>query len=757
MTRTTLLRSTWLLTMMMAMGAWAQAPLLLGYQGRLLKTDGTAETGAVQVKFSFYPTDTGGTSAWDETQSLTLVDGYYGTYIGRVTTLSTTLFDTTTQWLEIAIKTSTDNDFKPMTPRQRVGSVGYALMSRSVKGGTVDATSVSVNGSQVIDSSGHLTATAGYVAGNGIAIDSTTRAISLNVSGCSSGQVLQYNGSNFACAALTGGGGGTVTSVSAGTGLLGGNITTSGSLSVNFGTAAGTVAAGNDARFGDAAKLQGTPVLASTPATGSVLTFDGTNWAPATPAATGVTSVATGSGLTGGPITSTGTIALATGGVATTHLADGAVTAAKLAQNGCTSGQVMKWNGTAWVCGSVSAAAAPSNGDVIAAFEFEDQTGTTLTDSSGLGNNATFTSGIALGSVGHTGSSASFSGGMASVAAGNTLPDTSQLQIEAWVRPTQDATSATRVIATKPGVWSFRLVGGNTYEVEFSITSNDGQTCTVTSSGAQLPTNTFSMVLGWYDGMSLAVGVGGAGWPVGGQVMARTRCELGLLKQVPGGLINMGSASAGVNQYLGFLDSLRIRSFAKLPDSESFVNNPFPGSTILSSTAQEMMLNGWANQQYSTWRVCYRKSRDGASSTTFHSSCNFRGPSFTFMKLANGKVIGGYTGASWTSNGEYSWYGGPGFIFSLTLNKRYFAMASNSNAQLTYNNVNYGPTFGSGHDIYINSSMDLGYVNFPYSYNCNGSSSAAPSDVCSQELAGYNHNSGGGTISELETWVLADQ
>jgi len=42
---------------------------------------------------------------------------------------------------------------------------------------------------------------------------------------------------------------GTVTNVSAGTGLLGGSITSAGTLSVNFGASAGTVAAGNDARL----------------------------------------------------------------------------------------------------------------------------------------------------------------------------------------------------------------------------------------------------------------------------------------------------------------------------------------------------------------------------------------------------------------------------------------------------------------------------------------------------------------------------
>ncbi|HXG00218.1 MAG TPA: hypothetical protein VNL69_05495, partial [Bacteroidota bacterium] len=105
---------------------------------------------------------------------------------------------------------------------------------------------------------------------------------------------------------------------------------------------------------------------------GQVMKWTGTAWAPrndsvGTP---GVTSVTAGTGLnaTPNPITSTGTIFIATGGVTNAHLASSAVDSAKLAsnavrsthiadgtilfqdigQNGATAGQVMKWTGTAW-------------------------------------------------------------------------------------------------------------------------------------------------------------------------------------------------------------------------------------------------------------------------------------------------------------------------------------------------------------------------------------------------------------------------
>ncbi len=67
---------------------------------------------------------------------------------------------------------------------------------------------------------------------------------------------------------------------------------------------------------------------------GQVLTWDGTKWAPANVSgASGgtVTQVNTGTGLTGGPITTTGTILIAASGVGTTQLANLAVTDEKIA------------------------------------------------------------------------------------------------------------------------------------------------------------------------------------------------------------------------------------------------------------------------------------------------------------------------------------------------------------------------------------------------------------------------------------------
>ncbi len=136
---------------------------------------------------------------------------------------------------------------------------------------------------------------------------------------CTNGQLAKYNTTTqlWECAADNGGSG-TVTSVGAGIGINGGPVTTSGTLSI-------------------APSFR----LPQTCSNGQYTRFNNTLdiWECVTPAV--VTSVATGPGLTGGPITTTGTV-----GLATTQL---------LPTTACATNQIIKWNGTAWACASETA------------------------------------------------------------------------------------------------------------------------------------------------------------------------------------------------------------------------------------------------------------------------------------------------------------------------------------------------------------------------------------------------------------------
>jgi len=275
-----------------ASSAAAQVPQLLGYQGRLLRSDGTAATGTAAVTFGIFGSDTGGTPLWQETQTLGLSDGYYATFLGLVTAPAADLFDGGARWLEVRVGSEILN------PRQPIGAVAYAHTAQSIVGGTANVASLQVGGATVVDANGRLAGSARYTGGEGVAIDPVDQIVSL--APCGTGQVLQHDGTSWRCSTPTGG---TVTSVAAVAPLAVSNGSTTplvsmpqagtsssgylssvdwasfngkyGSLTQCGGDLSGTLAAPVVAR------LQSRPVSASAPATGQVLKWNGTVWEPA--------------------------------------------------------------------------------------------------------------------------------------------------------------------------------------------------------------------------------------------------------------------------------------------------------------------------------------------------------------------------------------------------------------------------------------------------------------------------------------------
>ncbi|MBX2946411.1 MAG: tail fiber domain-containing protein [Cyclobacteriaceae bacterium] len=143
-------------------------------------------------------------------------------------------------------------------------------------------------------------------------------------SGATTGQVLKWSGSQWEPAVDNVGGGGVPT-------------LNPGQVLVGDGSNNSSVTVGQDATLNSAngnitvQGFRGRPVSAAVPATNSVYQFNGTQWTPVVLAGGGtVSQVNTGTGLTGGPITATGTIAIADGGVGATQLANNAVTSTKL-------------------------------------------------------------------------------------------------------------------------------------------------------------------------------------------------------------------------------------------------------------------------------------------------------------------------------------------------------------------------------------------------------------------------------------------
>ena len=119
------------------------------------------------------------------------------------------------------------------------------------------------------------------------------------------------------------------------------------------------------------------------------------------------------------------------------------------------------------------------------------------------------------------------------------------------------------------------------------------------------------------------------------------------------------------------------------------------------------------------FNLLFRASRDGYSSSNFHSKCDGRGNTLIIVKTTNRRRFGGFTDLQWDQSGNYKTGSNP-FIFSLDEKEIYY---SKNGSNSIYCHSSYGPTFGGGHDFYICNncnSSNSSYENMNNSYENNG-------------------------------------
>ncbi|QDK37990.1 tail fiber domain-containing protein [Bdellovibrio sp. NC01] len=221
---------------------------------------------------------------------------------------------------------------------------------------------------------------------------------------CDSGNFLTWNATtkSFGCSGVSGASGGTVTNVASSNSYITiTNGSANASLTLNVGTVANTVAAGNDPRIVNAIQsgatasgdlggtypgpsviaLRGVGISATTPTSGQFFKFNGTNWTPAAIAISDVTNLTTT--LSGYQTTSAFNTAVGSANCAAYETpywnsvagkflcqainvslagdVSGTIGAASVDKikgydidlsTAPTNGQVLKYNGTKWIAGS---------------------------------------------------------------------------------------------------------------------------------------------------------------------------------------------------------------------------------------------------------------------------------------------------------------------------------------------------------------------------------------------------------------------
>ncbi len=159
-------------------------PLEVAHQGRLFDATALPLDGPNDVVFALYDTASGGTAVWTETQDdLDFDNGYFAT---RLTALDEAVFDGTQLWLGISVNGGTELDRVAITTAPYAFRAGIADGLEA--GAAIDAASVSVNGTEIIGSTGMIDSSRVSNLPN-----------SLDDLGCSDGQFAMVASGGWAC------------------------------------------------------------------------------------------------------------------------------------------------------------------------------------------------------------------------------------------------------------------------------------------------------------------------------------------------------------------------------------------------------------------------------------------------------------------------------------------------------------------------------------------------------------------------------
>ena len=119
------------------------------------------------------------------------------------------------------------------------------------------------------------------------------------------------------------------------------------------------------------------------------------------------------------------------------------------------------------------------------------------------------------------------------------------------------------------------------------------------------------------------------------------------------------------------------------------------------------------------YNLLYRASRNGYRAEDFHEKCDGKKNTIVFVQARNGRRFGGFTEAKWDKSNGYK-SSSAGFLFSLDNKEIYY---NKKNEYDIYCYSDKGPTFGGGHDLFIDDNCNRdneSFDNSNHSYDTYG-------------------------------------
>ena len=111
---------------------------------------------------------------------------------------------------------------------------------------------------------------------------------------------------------------------------------------------------------------------------------------------------------------------------------------------------------------------------------------------------------------------------------------------------------------------------------------------------------------------------------------------------------------------------------------------------IIKDKNDAKMIKNWISPNKNiSFKLLYRATRDGDSHDNFYSKCN-EAPNIAFIKINDGRIIGGYTTVPWKSENNSFISDKETFIFSINSKEKYNLKPNlNGNNAIYHNSIYY--------------------------------------------------------------------